>query len=186
MERLLSRRDYFYLRVILGAALLFTCFAGTVQAQYNPGEIKGEFVERFTRFTEWPASSSETDTTEPFVVVIVGKCSFGRYVVSAFSGRRVKGRKPLVKVLSQGARIPECQVLVIAESESSRLSQIVQSLGDRPVLTVANAKGFARRGVQINLYEHDGFVRFEVNLKAAKAAGLRISSRMLKHAKIIK
>ena len=181
----LSGRNPFFSRVILGAALLLTSFASTVHAQFNAEEIKGEFVERFTRFTEWPTSSISADTTEPFVVVILGKCPFEQHIVDAFRKRRVRGRLPDVKVLPSGARIPKCHLLIIAKSESARVSQIVSSLKGTPILTVANAKNFARKGVHINLFEEREFVRFEVNLKAVRAAGLRISSKMLKHARII-
>jgi hypothetical protein len=48
------------------------------------------------------------------------------------------------------------------------------------VLTVSDAEGFASQGGVIGLFLEDNRVRFEVDLTAAQAAGLQISSKLLR------
>ena len=53
------------------------------------------------------------------------------------------------------------------------------------VLTVGEQEGFAVRGGIVNLTKEKNKVRFEINLDAAKRAGLKMSSQLLKLAKVI-
>lgn len=171
--------------IVLLWFVLILLAAARLPAQYSPEEVKGEFVERFTRFIEWPSFSLGPDTTKPFVIAIVGSCSFENHLIDAFQGRKIKGHPPLVRILPSGSPVPDCHLLFIAKSETDRLQGILDSIGEKPVLTIADSENFAERGVHINLYIEKKLVRFEINLSAVQYAGLHISSKMLKHAKII-
>ena len=54
------------------------------------------------------------------------------------------------------------------------------------MLIVGDMEGFARSGGIINLVMTEGKVHFEINVSAAERAGLKISSKMLKLAQIVK
>jgi hypothetical protein len=53
------------------------------------------------------------------------------------------------------------------------------------VFTVADQEGFARAGGTANFFRADNRIRFEINPLAAKKAGLKISSRLLRLAKVV-
>jgi hypothetical protein len=48
-----------------------------------------------------------------------------------------------------------------------------------PMLTVSDAKGFARNGGIIELFTSENHLKFIINVDNARRAGLRISSRLL-------
>ena len=50
---------------------------------------------------------------------------------------------------------------------------------------VGESDGLARRGVAINFYIADGRIRFEVNRRAAEQARLKLSSRLLRLARLV-
>jgi preprotein translocase subunit Sec61beta len=52
------------------------------------------------------------------------------------------------------------------------------------VLTVGESEAFARQGGMIRFFEEDNRLRFEINPTAAEKVGLRISSKLLKLARI--
>ena len=56
--------------------------------------------------------------------------------------------------------------------------------GKTGLLTVSDIKGFAAAGGVIELFAEDGKMRFEINTRAAQRAGLRISSQLLKLARV--
>ena len=60
------------------------------------------------------------------------------------------------------------------------LSHFISDIHDGAVLTVADSPGATRRGVILNMSINQGKVAFEVNLKAAKAARLKLSSKVLR------
>jgi hypothetical protein len=55
-----------------------------------------------------------------------------------------------------------------------------------PVLTVSDGKDFSQAAGIIELYVEGGRMRFAINLDAADRSGLRLSSRLLGLAKIIR
>jgi hypothetical protein len=75
--------------------------------------------------------------------------------------------------------------LFIAASETPHLRAILLGLKGSSVLTVGDAPGFAILGGVINFVLDDGRVRFEINLKAAEQAHLKISARLLTVAKVV-
>jgi hypothetical protein len=78
-----------------------------------------------------------------------------------------------------------CDVLVIEASETGSLPRLLDTLVRQPVLTVGDTEGYGQRGVMVNFYLDQSRVRFEINLAAARRAGLRISSQLLKLARIV-
>jgi hypothetical protein len=55
-----------------------------------------------------------------------------------------------------------------------------------PVLTVSDGKGFSHASGIIELYVEAGRMRFAINVDAVERSGLRISSRLLGLAKVIR
>jgi hypothetical protein len=62
---------------------------------------------------------------------------------------------------------------------------VIDALRDTSVLTVGETKGFVQEGGIINFVLQDDRVLFEVNHKAARQAGLSVSSRLLAVAKLV-
>ena len=65
-------------------------------------------------------------------------------------------------------------------------SRLIEVLKDAPVLTVTDFGQFAAMGGTTNLFVEEGRIRFAVNLEATARARLRISSRLLSLAKLVK
>jgi hypothetical protein len=55
----------------------------------------------------------------------------------------------------------------------------------RKILTVADVEGAAKRGVMIRFVTEQNKIRLRINLEAAKAANLTISSKLLRQAVIV-
>ena len=77
------------------------------------------------------------------------------------------------------------QVLFIAVSESGNIRQILDGIEGSTVLTIGDTEGYAEQGVMVNFYLEDNMVRIEINIDAARRAGLNISSQLLKLARIV-
>ena len=84
--------------------------------------------------------------------------------------------------VSPGQR--EGEDLVISRSETSRLDQILSSLKDRSILIVGDGDDFVQRGGMIRLATSQNKIRLIVNVEAAKAANLTLSSKLLRSAEI--
>jgi hypothetical protein len=172
-------------RARLAFVLFFLMTAGWGLAADKPAaaseyQLKAAFLFNFVKFTEWP-SSAFASATAPVVICVLGEDPFGRTLDDLVKGESINGRPIVVQRLAHGEAPSVCHVLFISRSEKKELLPWLQNLMKRPVLTVSDLDGFCEAGGIINLVlSSSGTVRPEINPEAARAAGIQISSRLLK------
>ncbi len=146
-------------------------------------EIKAAFLYNFAKFVEWP-KCTDCKADRPFVIGILGDDPFGADM-ALLVGKQVKERPLRVVRAATLDELGGCDVLFISNSIKDKLAGILKKLGSKPVLTVGDTAGFAQAGVMINLYQIGNKIRFEINSRAAEKAGLKISSHLLRLARIV-
>jgi hypothetical protein len=168
-------------RLLLGLLLACSAYSQSVD-EY---QVKAAFLYNFSKFVEWPARTFKSDT-EPVRICVLGQNPFGTSLGSAMSGKTVLGRTLVVVEISNASEATDCQILFIATSERRRLRSIFGELRKLGVLTVGEMDGFAAKGGMVNFKLEDGRVRLEINVEVAGQAQLRISSKVLNLAQIVK
>jgi hypothetical protein len=150
----------------------------------NEYQIKAVFLFNFTQFVEWPTTAF-ADSQEPIVIGILGDDPFGSYLDDTVRGEKVDNRALVVRRYRRAEDIDGCQILFISRSEAARTEQIIAQLKDRSILTVSDADGFGRRGGMVRFIAENSRIKLRINVVAAKAAGLTISSKLLRVAEIV-
>lgn len=148
-------------------------------------ELKAAMLYRLTYFVEWPATVAP-DLQAPTILCVLGQDPFGTALTSVISGRTGSARRAEVRHPGSAREIRGCQVVYVAASEKKKVAQILTSLKGSGVLTVADMTQFAAKGGMIQFSLEDNRVRFDINLDEATNAGLKISSRLLMLARIVK
>ena len=146
--------------------------------------IKAAFLYNFAKFIDWPAEAFPNDRT-PLTLCIFGEDPFG-VALESIKGKTVKGRKLVIQHSTRVEDLEQCHILFVSASEEKRLRPILSGLRGKTILTVSDMNGFARRGGIINLVTEKSKIRFEVNVEVTELAGLKISSKLLKLAKIVR
>jgi hypothetical protein len=141
-------------------------------------QVKAAFLFNFTKYVDWPAAAF-TNAAEPIVIGVMGADGFGDTLRHNVMGKTINGRPVVIKHLDSDLQISECQILFVSHSEASRTSAILDKAGAFPILSVGEDGQFMRYGGVINFVLRNGNVRLEINLIAARKAGLTISSRLL-------
>jgi hypothetical protein len=149
--------------------------------QLSLGHLKSLYIERFTRFIEWPADSLPRD--RPFVLCILGSGDTATDLARVAPARPFKDRTCEVRRLQPGSDLQACHLIYMAGSERGRLTQLLGTVDGKPILTVSDSTGFAERGVLINLLQEGRYLRFEINLAAVKRSKLVFSSQLLRLAR---
>jgi len=171
--------------VILGLLLQ----AGSVQAAETPAlserQVKALFLFNFAKYVDWPAAAFP-DTNAPIVIGIMGEDRFDDNLRHAVEGKTVNGRPFVIKQLAADSELSGCHILFISESEASRMGAILDKARSLPMLTVGEDEPFARNGGIVTFVLRNGNVRLDIDLAAAKKAGLTISSRLLAVADMVK
>lgn len=163
----------------LGARLNASEFAPSREFQ-----VKAVFLYNFAQFVEWPAHTFETPES-PLVIGILGLDPFGQMLDEMVKGEKVNGHPLVVKRYRSVGDIDRCHILFVSGSEGSRTDQIIRALDGESVLTVCDWEGFSRRGAMVRFVVERNRVRLRINLEAAKAAGLNISSKLLRSAETV-
>ena len=148
-------------------------------------QVKAAFLFNFAKFVEWP-SDNPRDAEDGFVICVFEDESLAQALDQAVSGKTVEGRVFRVRRLQNLDDTRSCRMLYLGGSDTSRLVALLKSVRTTAVLTVGNAPGFTRQGGIINFIMQDNRVRFEINPEAADRAGLRISSKLLQLATIVR
>ena len=81
--------------------------------------------------------------------------------------------------------VDACQILFIGESELGGLDGILGALKGRAILTVSDIDRSAERGAIIQFANDRNRLRLRINVDAARAAGLTLSSKLLRPAEIV-
>ncbi len=169
---------------LLGVAILLASPA--TRAQMAPEyEVKAGFLYNFAKFVTWPPNVF-ADPNSPIVIGILGADPFGQGIGQVLARETAQGRPIRVREIAQveDGR-PECHVLFVSQSERRNLPKILRTLAATPVLTVGDNEDFAALGGIIQFYLDQGHVRFIINVAASRRAGLKISSQLLRLARVL-
>ena len=176
-----------HLRRVLALVLVFLFAAPIPQGSGYAAErkaplpaeyaVKAAFIYNFIKFVEWPAKEGLPGDTIKVCVLgdLADAESFER-----LQGQVVRGSRVSVSLIKDAGDASGCSVLFVTENQSPRLPRVLERLGASPTLTIGDTDGYAQRGVMINLFLENKRVRFEINEHRARAAGLRISTKLLK------
>ena len=91
-----------------------------------------------------------------------------------------------VHALDATANLAYCDLLFLSSLPLLTRDTVLLRAASHTMLIVSASSGYAEAGSHINLYEEDGYLRFEVNLDAVQKAGLTVSSHLLKIARIVR
>ncbi len=176
------------LRGWIGAALTAVCGmlgVGTVLAQTATAPaLKAAFLFNFAKFTEWPAETLGPGAA--LVLCVAGDPRVSKALEEATSGRALEGHPLTTRVIDIDGPVQSCHMLYVEEPDTRQAQQLVERVKDKPVLTVSDLGNFAEMGGVANLFVEDGKMRFAVNTDSMQRSKLRLSSRLLSLAKIVK
>jgi len=141
-------------------------------------QIKAAFLYNFVKFVEWP-TQAYAGPTSPTVIGVLGENVFGDDLEKTIRGKVINGHPLQFKKFDSATEVTNCHVLFISASEKKRFSQILGALRAKSILTVSESDRFIQDGGMINFVIVDLKVRFQINNKPAKDAGLNISSDLL-------
>lgn len=147
-------------------------------------QIKASFLFRFLQFVEWP-DDAFAEQPQQIVVGILGDDPFGAVLDQTLAGKTIGGKTLVVQRFADPGDVTNCHMLFVSASVDEHLSDVLQSLKAHPVLTVGESARFTQKGGAIKLFEFKNKVRFEINLEVAQRAGLKVSSKLLKLAKVV-
>ncbi len=145
-------------------------------------EVKAAYVFNFGRFVTWPPAA----IGRQFEICVIGRDPLGTVIDRTVRGERLGGRPVVTRTLAGSAAAGRCQVLVVGPSEAREAADHLARVAGRPILTVGDVPRFVARGGMIEFVIEGSRVRFLVDPARADAAGLTLSSDLLRVARLFK
>jgi hypothetical protein len=146
-------------------------------------QVKALFLLNFTKYVDWPTNAFAASNT-PVTIGIYGESKLGEALKRVVAGRSIGGRSIVIRQIENTEDASQCQILFISNA-ASRARGILDKASALPVLTVGEDAAFAQNGGIIDFVLKEGNVRLEIDLAAARKAGLTISSRLLAVADVV-
>jgi hypothetical protein len=153
-------------------------------AQPSELEVKAAFVLNFLKFVEWPADRFQTPTA-PIVVAVLGNDPLAITLRQTLGGHSLGARAIAVKPAQRATDAVAAHAAFICQSQRPELPAILRTLDRRGVLTIGDSPGYGESGVVLNLVMQGQRVHFEANTAAAARSRVRVSSQLLRIARIV-
>ena len=165
-------------RQIVLVILVILAARGAYADSPGPPLLRAAFLYTFAIFTEWPAE----EAGDPITLCVVDEAPVAAALTQIVAGRSVLGRAITVRVATAG-NLRACHVLYLPGANVARA--LAEVSGAR-ILTIGDGAAFVGQGGMAGLYLEGERMRFAVNPESAARAGVRLSSRLLGLARIVK
>lgn len=150
-------------------------------AQREPeAELKAAFVYNFAAFTQWPPEILGT-MENPLTLCVVARDLDP--ALARLAGKQAHGRSFAVRRVEPRGSLAGCRVAYWPGTSADRFERTAATRAG--LLTIGDGAEFRRRGGMIQMTIDAARIVFDIDIDAAKAAGLRFSSRLLRLARAV-
>ena len=150
-----------------------------LHAQVSPFAAKAALLLNFVRFSEWPASVTPAGAL--LTLCVVGDEALESALSQIVKGQIVSGHTLDVRRVTAADEARGCALLYVDDASRG----LAQRLQDLPVLTVSDAPRFSATDGIVELTLENGHMGFSVNVDAANRSGVKLSSQLLRLARIV-
>ena len=168
-------------RLLLPCCLLLQA-AAQAQAQTQAADeyaAKAAFIYNIAQFSTLPNMNGAVR------LCVLGRDPFGSALATLEGKPLGNARLSVLYPHSGPEALMQCHILYISASESDDMTALAESARAAGVLTIADTRGAARKGVMLELVLDDRRIAFEFNGAAARGAGVVLSSKVLRLARAI-
>lgn len=183
-RRLLPSRGRWAVGLIFGLAVGAAAAPGAEPGANTEATLKATYLYQLINETTWPASAFESESAA-LEIAVVGDRGFFAVVSAVLQGEKSHNRPLRVRHITEPTEIGSAVVLFITASERKRQRDLISSLQNAKVLVVGDGDRFCDDGGMVGLTRVKDRIKLQVHANNLKAAGLRLSSQVLKLAEVI-
>ena len=165
--------------------------------QHRINKVKAAFVLNIARFVTWPAEvfdDGRVDAGRGYILLCYYRSNPFPGGLESITGKTVAGRRLAVKKIDRLSAAESCQLLLISQPELENFTKEVVPGRMKALLTIvdrtnedtdSSASTDGSKGVMVSLVRKGSRIGFDIDFSMSRDAGLKISSQLLKHARIV-
>lgn len=156
--------------------------------QLQQKKVKAVFVLNVAKFVRWPEAVVETRSERLTLCYDQEDVLGSAYEI--IRNHSVNGRLLARQWINSSQDLETCDVLLLSKAGLERYRRAPLVSPETPLLVIADltsqkSTGKAYPGVHVALVRKGSKIGFDINLHAAHQAGLKLSSRLLRLARIV-
>jgi hypothetical protein len=168
-----------YRYVLLGGIFIALCLWG-METAAQQGLFESLYILKMTGLVRYPADRASGD----YVIGVVGSPDIAAQIDRSLTGKKVGDQTIKVRLFDEIAGLGACHIIFLPDQYSKKLQRVLDAVRGKTVLVITKGSGMAREGSHISILA-SGEKKFEINRKAAEAAGLKIQDDLLRLATIV-
>lgn len=139
---------------------------------------KANFLAKVPNFIEWSAEALPPGPS-PFLICILGDFSFALPLAESVRGKTIQEKQIEVRGVSKEQELHSCHILFVSHFERKSYARMLGSVRGQNVLTIGETPEFLDAGGILGFSMQGETLQFDVNLREANRAHLKVSSRLL-------
>ena len=151
-------------------------------AAQSPTEVKSALLIAIARLAEWPSLAPGS----AMVGCVVGDDGVAAEFRRMAEGKSIGGHALEVSRPSSPDAWSGCHLLFVSGAEVRRFTPALNNLRTSPVLTISDGENFGRAHGVIEFVRNGSKMDLSINVDAGTRKRLRLSSRLLERATIVK
>jgi YfiR/HmsC-like len=159
--------------------LLLTIFAclvsGNLFSQTTNYKAHAIFVFSIAKYSQWQVTQSNE-----FVIAVLGKTKLYDELVATAAHHSINGMKILILQVNEVSEIKQPQMILVADSKSSVLSDLLKATAQQPVMVVTEREGLHKKGAGVSFFVNDaGKLNFDLNLTELNKRTITLSKSLI-------
>lgn len=131
-------------------------------------QYKAVWLERFSRFIDWPKDSDVNDLSKPFVIGVIEDEVLRKNLSDIFITQQIKGKKVVVRLVSSPTEITGCNLLLLPTTLTWDITTIINIVKKKPIFTISEDDDLTAKGIHIGLIIKREKIRYRMNERALK------------------
>jgi hypothetical protein len=168
------------MRKLLFLTFVFASALGKVSGQTTNYQVHSLFVLNIAKYSTWPAGAGE------FNIVFFGKSKLYDEVVKSFTGKNINGLPVKITQTTNLTEIGTPQILLLADGESSELTDILKLIEGKSIMVIAEREGLYKKGAGFSFVIMDNnTLRYDINNAELEKRSIKISKNLSSLANVV-
>jgi len=146
-----------------------------VRASGSLSNLEAMYIYNFLRHVNWPADIGG----ENFMIGVMGDNEAYEELVQYTANRKVGTKSIIIKKITSSDEAAGCQLVFVPASNSAKVSDLKNKLGNKPCLIVCEKEGSIASGSTIEFVFEGNKLKFRINQERAKQQNLVVSKALI-------
>lgn len=142
--------------------------------------VRAAYTFNLVKFVDWPPSQGD------LWIGFIGSSANGDVLRDLLDGRKSDSHTLHVVLSPRDEVLEKCNIVYFGDVAPEQIQKTLDKLGGLAALTLGETDSFPRHGGMIGLVKAGDHIQIVVNLQLTQRAGIKVSSRVLSLATIVR